>query len=133
MKRLDVQSNNRNEFIDITEKLRQEIRLADWQNGMLLVFNPHTTAGLTINEGADPDVQRDILAGLTRLIPAEGDYHHSEGNSDSHLKATLTGSSVMVPVQSGRLALGRWQSIFFCEYDGPRSRTVLVQFLPQSK
>jgi len=89
---------------------------------------PHTTAGLTINENADPDVARDILAGLARLVPATGDYRHAEGNSDAHLKASLVGSSVTVPVVDGRLALGTWQGIYFCEFDGPRRRHVLVGF-----
>jgi len=132
MRRLAVHSNQRKELVDITEALRQEVRDAGWQNGMLLVFNPHTTAGLTINEGADPDVRRDILAALTRLVPEQGDYQHAEGNSDAHIQATLTGASVRLPVQSGRLALGRWQSVFFCEFDGPRTRNVLLQFVTDS-
>ncbi|MBN2429958.1 MAG: YjbQ family protein [Acidobacteria bacterium] len=133
MQRITVQSTIRKEFVDITEQLRQEVRDAGWQNGVLLLFNPHTTAGLTINEGADPDVRRDILAALTRLVPDDGDYHHAEGNSDAHIKASLTGSSVLVPIQAGRLALGRWQSVFFCEYDGPRTRHVWLQFIADTQ
>ncbi len=87
---------------------------------------PHTTAGLTINENADPEVARDILAGLARLVPVTGDYRHVEGNSDAHIKASLMGFSLIVPIIDGRLALGTWQALYFCEFDGPRHRHVLV-------
>ena len=87
---------------------------------------PHTTAGLTINENADPDVTRDMLVGLTRLVPVKGDYRHVEGNSDAHIKASLMGFSLMLPVIEGHLALGTWQALYFCEFDGPRNRHILV-------
>ena len=96
------------------------------QSGTCHVYVPHTTAGLTINENADPDVARDILADLARLVPAEGDYRHAEGNSDAHIKASLVGFSAMVPVVDGRPALGTWQGVYLCEFDGPRRRRVLV-------
>lgn len=126
---LDVRSRNRQEFIPLTSELQRAIEANGWMEGALLVFNPHTTAGLTINEGADPDVKRDMLVALARLVPERGDYHHAEGNSDAHLKASLMGSSVTLPVVNGRLKLGTWQAIYFCEFDGPRSRQVQLTFL----
>jgi len=128
MQKLPVRSTSRNEFINITSDIQQKVRDENWQNGILYVVNPHTTAGLTINEGADPSVQRDILMTLSRLIPYQGDYHHGEGNSDAHIKASLMGNSLMVPVLGGRPALGRWQAVFFCEFDGPRNRNILLKF-----
>jgi secondary thiamine-phosphate synthase enzyme len=92
----------------------------------VVVYVPHTTAAVTINEAADPDVARDIDVALSALVPRSGDYHHSEGNSDGHVKSTLVGCSETILVDDGRLVLGTWQGIFFCEFDGPRSRTVLV-------
>ena len=126
---LSMASKRREEFLDITPLLQDLVREQGLIDGALLVFNPHTTAGLTINEGADPDVKRDLLVTLDRLIPLLGDYRHAEGNSDAHLKASLMGSSLMVPVAKGRLALGTWQSVYFCEFDGPRSRQVQVQVI----
>jgi secondary thiamine-phosphate synthase enzyme len=93
------------------------------------VYIPHTTAGVTINEAADPAVVRDIKMMLNKLVPARGDYTHMEGNSDAHIKASLMGSSVHVPINSGKLALGTWQGIFFCEFDGPRTRSVSIQVI----
>jgi secondary thiamine-phosphate synthase enzyme len=126
---LQISSRSRNEFIDLTAMLREALAEHGWKDGALLVFNPHTTAGLTINEGADPDVRRDVLAALARLIPERGDYRHAEGNSDAHLKASLMGSSLTIPVVNGQLGLGTWQSIYFCEFDGPRNRKVNLSFL----
>ena len=126
---LDVRSRNRQEFIPLTSELQRAIESNGWMEGALLAFNPHTTAGLTTNEGADPDVKRDMLVALSRLVPERGDYHHAEGNSDAHLKASLMGSSVTLPVVNGRLKLGTWQAIYFCEFDGPRSRQVQLTFL----
>jgi len=126
---LSIASKRREEFLDITPLLQDLVREQGLIEGALLVFNPHTTAGLTINEGADPDVKRDLLVTLGRLIPLHGDYHHAEGNSDAHLKASLMGASVLIPVAKGRLALGTWQSVYFCEFDGPRSRQVQVQVI----
>lgn len=130
--RIEVITRQRNEFVDVTETVRKAAEREGWRDGVLTVFNPHTTAGLTLNEGADPSVRRDILETLSRLIPLRGDYRHAEGNSDAHVKATLTGSSVAVPLEGGRLLLGTWQAIYFCEYDGPRHRKVLVTFCPSS-
>jgi secondary thiamine-phosphate synthase enzyme len=127
---LNLETRRREEFVDITEKLRDAIRRQGFQNGAVVVFCPHTTAGLTINEGADPDVKRDLTVTLDRLVPERGDYRHAEGNSDAHLKASLMGASLLVPVVDGNLQLGTWQAVYFCEFDGPRSRKVKVQFLP---
>jgi len=117
------------ELVDITDQVEPLPAAHGVAEGAVVLYNPHTTAGLTINEGADPAVRQDLVAALRRMLPQGIRYAHLEGNSPSHLLATLTGSSVTVPVSSGRLLLGTWQRIFFCEYDGPRSRTVryLVQ------
>lgn len=123
---IEVRTSSRTQFIDITDKVSGEVKRRGVQNGICSVFVQHTTAGLTINENADPDVVRDILAGLVRLVPATGDYQHAEGNSDAHIKASLMGFSLTVPVIDGRLALGTWQGLYFCEFDGPRNRHVLV-------
>jgi secondary thiamine-phosphate synthase enzyme len=124
--RIEVPTAARTQFVDITGAVAAELARAGVESGRCTVYMPHTTAGLTINENADPDVARDILAGLSRLVPATGDYRHAEGNSDAHIKASLMGSSVTVPVVGGRLALGTWQAIYVCEFDGPRHRHVLV-------
>ena len=120
---LSVSTHTSEELIDITSHLRNYLKSSGAADGILTVYCPHTTAGLTINENADPDVTRDILA---RLVPATGDYRHAEGNSDAHIKASLMGFTVTVPVIEGRLALGTWQAIYFCEFDGPRRRRLLV-------
>jgi secondary thiamine-phosphate synthase enzyme len=124
--RIEVSTRSGTEFIDITSRISEELAKTGVQNGACYVYMPHTTAGLTINENADPDVTRDILVGLTRLVPLKGDYRHAEGNSDAHIKASLMGFSQMVPVIDGHLALGTWQGIYFCEFDGPRNRQLLV-------
>lgn len=112
------------ELVGITAELEEIITSQSITSGILYLFNPHTTAGLTINEGADPDVCRDIISGLKHIVPEELNYRHVEGNSPSHLMALLTGSSLTVHINNCRLQLGTWQKIFFCEYDGPRSRSV---------
>ncbi len=112
------------EFVDVTAVLQREIEKSGVRDGILYVFNPHTTAALTINEGADPDVCSDLLGALQRMVPMDFPYQHLEGNSPAHLRASLLGSSVTVFVEDGRLSLGTWQKIFFCEFDGPRSRKV---------
>jgi secondary thiamine-phosphate synthase enzyme len=124
--RIEVPTGSRTQLINITNIVAAELAKTGVKNGTCHVYTTHTTAGLTINENADPDVSRDILAGLARLVPATGDYRHSEGNSDAHIKASLMGFSVMVPVIDGCLALGTWQALYFCEFDGPRNRHVLV-------
>jgi secondary thiamine-phosphate synthase enzyme len=127
---IPVQTGLRCELVDITPQLQGLIHKNAFVDGVLVVFCPHTTAGLTINEGADPDVKRDILATLERLVPDDGDYHHAEGNSDAHVKASLMGSNISILIENGKMQLGTWQTAYFCEFDGPRSRKVMVTFLP---
>ena len=126
MQELSVPTNTRSEFIDITDQVQAAVRAEGITEGLCHVFVPHTTAGVTINENADPDVSRDVQVTLTGLIPHAGDYRHVEGNSDSHVKSTLVNASATVPVSKGRLMLGTWQAIYFCEFDGPRRRRCLV-------
>ena len=129
MKEIKVVSNRRNEIIDITSDIQRIVKDEDIQNGFVVIYVPHTTAGVTINEGADPSVQRDIIETLKKLVPESSDYHHMEGNSDAHIKASILGSSVTVLVDNNRLVLGTWQHIFFFEGDGPRNRKVYVDFM----
>ena len=119
-----VSTSQRMEFVDITSHLEQELSAGDIESGVCVVYNPHTTSGLTINEGADPAVQDDIISVLKQIIPFNHPYKHMEGNSPAHVMASLMGSSVTVFWKNGRLQLGTWQRIFFCEFDGPRSRKV---------
>ena len=127
MKIIGVTSSQREEFIDVTHLIEEAIRESGVDEGAVICFVPHTTAGITINEAADPDVRRDILDKLRRLIPQQDDYRHVEGNSDAHLKASLMGSSLHLPVQAGKPVLGRWQGVYFCEFDGPRNRQLIVK------
>ena len=124
---ISVRTSKRIEMVDITFSVQQQIENAGLEDGICTVFVPHTTAGVTINEGADPDVCIDIVGKLNELAPPDDGYRHREGNSDSHIKASLVGSSVSVIIEKGRLVLGTWQKIFFCEFDGPRSRKVYVK------
>lgn len=126
MKELTVESSRRTEFLPITEAVAGAARALGIREGGVTVFIPHTTAGVTINENADPDVCTDLELALDRMVPWKAGYAHAEGNSAAHLKASLMGSSVRVPVVEGRLRLGTWQGIYFCEFDGPRRRTVWV-------
>jgi secondary thiamine-phosphate synthase enzyme len=126
VKELAVATRSRCELIDITSEVEKALLDEGVAEGLCHVFVPHTTAGVTINENADPDVSRDVQATLTSLIPHSGDYRHVEGNSDSHVKSTLVNCSAIVPVAGGRLVLGTWQAIYFCEFDGPRRRRCLV-------
>lgn len=128
MKELHITSERRNQMIDITDEVQHLIEEEKISEGSVIVYVPHTTAGITINEGADPSVQHDIIETLKRLIPENASYHHSEGNSDAHIKASLLGSSVTVLVTKGTLVLGTWQHIFFYEGDGPRRRSVYISF-----
>jgi secondary thiamine-phosphate synthase enzyme len=123
---LNVKTQSRIDMVDITPSVQREVSAAGVTDGICVVYVPHTTAGVTINEGADPAVCQDILKKLNDLVPPNAGYRHREGNADSHIKASLTGSSVTVLVEKGRLVLGTWQKIFFCEFDGPRSRRVYV-------
>ena len=126
MKELHITSERRHQMIDITNKIQHIIEKEKISEGFVIVYVPHTTAGVTINEGADPNVQQDILLTLQKLIPENASYHHSEGNSDAHIKASLLGSSITVIINNGILVLGRWQHIFFYEGDGPRHRMVYL-------
>ena len=125
-----VSTSSYMELIDITDQLADILAKEQVQSGILYLFNPHTTAGLTINEGADPDVQRDIVTGLSHIVPDNLGYKHMEGNSPSHIMTLLTGSSLTLEIDRQQLVLGTWQKIFFCEYDGPRNRTVRWKIVP---
>jgi secondary thiamine-phosphate synthase enzyme len=124
--RLTLRTERREEMVDITAEVAGAVAELGVAAGAVLVHVPHTTAAVTINEGYDPDVAADVVADLADKVPRDAGYAHAEGNSDSHIKAILVGSSQLVPVEGGKPALGRWQRIFFCEFDGPRSREVWV-------
>ncbi len=124
MKEITIQTRKRTDFIDISKEAEAFVREHEMISGILTVYVPHTTAGITINENADPDVMADIQTVLDRLVPWRGGYLHSEGNTAAHVKASLMGSSVQVIVRDGVICGGTWQSIFFCEFDGPRTRKV---------
>ena len=130
---LEFETTSRSDMRDITSQLRSVVRRnaieKGWRNGVLALFCPHTTCGLTVNEGADPDVRRDMLTFFNGLVPPGGDYHHAEGNSDAHIKATLHGPSLTLFVENGELCLGTWQSVYLCEGDGPRRRSIWLQWL----
>jgi secondary thiamine-phosphate synthase enzyme len=117
------------EFINITDKVQNEVSKSGVIDGAVVVFVPHTTAGVTINENADPDVVHDMLSGLNKAFPVNNGYRHAEGNSHAHIKASLMGSSCTVIIQNGRLKLGTWQGIYFCEFDGPRDRKVYIKIM----
>lgn len=125
----EIPSATREQMIDVTPKLSEALARSGVSDGLVVAFVPHTTSALTINENADPDVRRDLLQSLRRLVPERGDYLHAEGNSDAHLKASFFGSSVTVLAVDGRLKLGTWQSVFYCEFDGPRTRKLWVQVM----
>jgi len=130
--RLQVETTERAQMVDLTERVRQVVRASGIASGLCHVFCPHTTAGLTVNENADPDVSHDLLLALRNAVPAEasaGRYRHGEGNSDAHVKASLAGASALLPVEGGALVLGTWQGVFLCEFDGPRRRTVQVKVI----
>ena len=126
MERLSIATERREQFVDVTGAVADAVRSLAVDQGAVVLHVPHTTAGVTINEGFDPDVAADVLQVLRRLVPHEGGYAHAEGNSDSHVKAIMVGSTQVVPVSAGSPVLGRWQRIFFCEFDGPRRRELLV-------
>ena len=128
---LPIKTNARTEFIDITQKVNQQLADSDHpKNGFCFVYVPHTTAAVTINESADPSVKRDILKVLNQVVPWEAGYDHLEGNSAAHIKTSLVGTSEWIAVENKRLVLGTWQGLFFCEFDGPRTRKVHLRFLP---
>lgn len=124
-----VSTSSHMEFVDITKQVQKTVTDSGIKDGICYVYNPHTTAGLTINEGADPAVQSDLIGVFRQMVPTDYPYRHQEGNSPSHMMTTLTGSSVTVFIESGRLQLGTWQRIFFCEYDGPRNRKIWWKIL----
>lgn len=126
---ITVSTGRTMELIDITHQVSAELRSAGITEGICILFNPHTTAGLTINEGADPDVRTDIIDGFRKIVPLSHPFRHMEGNSPAHIMASLMGSSLTVAVHGSSFQLGTWQKIFFCEFDGPRTRKVHVHFL----
>jgi len=134
--RLDVPTRARRELLEITALVRSAVRQAGLREGAVLVYCPHTTAGVTIQENADPDVRRDLLLALENAVPDAppgGRWLHAEGNTPAHVKAALLGASQLVPVEEGELQLGTWQGVFLCELDGPRTRQVLLRFLADAQ
>lgn len=127
MRKIEVKTRTKEELIDITSRVKEEVSHSGIKNGICHVYIPHTTAGITINENADPSVKEDILMTMKKLVPDNLPYRHSEGNSPAHVKASLVGSSVNVIIEEGELQLGTWQGIFFCEFDGPRSRRAYIK------
>ena len=129
--RFQIETTQRSQMIDVTDKVREAIRKQTATQGQVLVYVPHTTAGVTIQENADPDVQHGLLAKLAALVPHhESYYRHAEGNSDSHLKAVMVGTSQQLIIENGGPLLGQWQGVYLCEFDGPRTRTLVVQVVP---
>lgn len=124
-----VRTTERHQFVDITSQVQRCVDEASFRDGLVCVFVPHTTAGVTINENADPDVVVDLIESLSRVIPERAGYRHVEGNSDSHVKSSLIAPSLMVIVENGRLKLGTWQAIYFAEFDGPRNRQCWVKMV----
>jgi secondary thiamine-phosphate synthase enzyme len=129
MESISIKSKARTELIDITGQIQQAVASAGVSDGLAFIYVPHTTAGLTINEGADPAVRRDIISVLNEIVPWEYDYHHLEGNSPAHIKSSLVGSGIQVIFEDRQLCLGTWQKIFFCEFDGPRNRKAWIKLL----
>ena len=132
MDEIRISTKTRAEMVDITSDVADIVRKKGINDGFCVIYSPHTTAGVTINENADPSVRRAIEACLSRLAPRDAGWSHLEGNADAHVKTSIVGSSVCVMVEGGRLALGTWQGIFFCEFDGPRSRRVWVKLVPSA-
>jgi len=129
--RLSVSTDSREQLVDITGQVQEVLGESGVKSGIVTLFAPHTTAGVTINENADPSVADDILRGLTELVPRSASYYrHVEGNSDAHIKATLVGQSLQVLAEDGKLTLGTWQGIYFCEFDGPRTRKLWIKISP---
>lgn len=128
---ITLNTSNRVEFQDITRLIQKEISANSWNNGILVIYCPHTTGGITINESADPDVVRDMTFVLNKVIPFEDGYFHSEGNSAAHVKSSLIGCSETIIIENGSPILGIWQGIYFAEFDGPRSRKVILKFISE--
>jgi len=131
MREFSVNTRARREFVDITPQVREAVAASRVHEGLCVVYCPHTTAAITINEHADPDVVRDLAAALARLVPRSGDYHHVEGNSDAHIQSSMLGVSQTLIVHEGGLVLGTWQGVFFCEFDGPRQRKFFVKVISE--
>ncbi len=129
MQTLEIATRNRSEMIDITSEIQSIVSKSDIKSGFCLVYVPHTTAGITINENADPSVAEDILNSFEKLIPFNERYSHIEGNSPAHIKSSIMGQSVNIIIEDGKLLIGTWQGIFFCEFDGPRNRKIYVQLI----
>ena len=127
MQTLSLKTERRTQLVDVTAQVQGVVASSGVSSGICYLYVPHTTAAITINECADPDVARDIESALDRLVPAMGAYRHSEGNSDSHVKSVLVGASQVIHVEGGKLVLGRWQGVFFCEFDGPRDRRLQIK------
>lgn len=127
--KLNIKTRSKVEFQDITDRVNDIINQSGVEEGICSVYVPHTTAGITINEHADPDVVVDMINRLDAMVPQQANYRHSEGNSAAHIKASLIGTSSTIPVQYGELALGTWQGVFFCEFDGPRTRDILIKVI----
>jgi secondary thiamine-phosphate synthase enzyme len=131
MQTMVIRTERRTQLVDVTAQVQKVVASSGVAKGFCYLYVPHTTAAVTINENADPDVARDIEGALDRIVPTTAPYRHGEGNSDSHIKAALVGASQIVFVEGGKLALGRWQGIFFCEFDGPRERKLQVKVLAE--
>jgi len=129
MQTIAVKTHQRAEFIEITDRVQKYVNESGLSRGAVIVYVPHTTAACTINENADPDVVRDMLTETSKIVPFESDYRHAEGNSDSHIKASFFGASQMILIEKGKLVLGTWQGIYFCEFDGPRERKVHLSLM----
>ncbi len=128
MKIIDVKTSKRSQMVNISREAQEYVKQSGIKNGMLFVFVPHTTAGVSINENADPNVKRDVMFAMDRAVPSSG-FLHYEGNSDAHTKAQMTGFSLSLIIENGEIMLGTWQSIYFCEYDGPRNRNVYIKVI----
>ena len=129
METLSVSTSERLDLVDITSQVAHEVSKSSVDTGTVTIYVPHTTCGVTINESADPDVERDIKMHLTNLVPKDGGFRHSEGNSDSHIKTSMIGSSENIFIENGKLVLGTWQGIFLCDFDGPRTRKVYIKIV----
>lgn len=129
MEKISVKTGKRIELIDITDDIARVVSKSQVKEGICFIFSPHTTAGLTINENADPSVRRDIINALNKLVPENAGYAHTEGNADSHIKSSLFGASLTIFIENGQLAFGTWQGIYFCEGDGPRQREVWIKVI----
>ncbi len=127
---IHIRTHEREQLLDITEEVRERVRESGVENGVAFLWSVHTTCGLTVNEGADPDVARDMVVAMRGLVPREGDYRHGEGNSDSHVKTSLFGPGITLLVEGGDVLLGTWQRVFLAEWDGPRTRRIAIRIVP---